>query len=1053
MRRKWHGRSLSSCVALLVGFSLVGCGGSEDDFSKPLVMPKSSSNGPESSDMKLAPTANAAAEAGRNGATDQSAPADTTSEVSKQDGLIQDGAKSDVAVAAAANSTSPTMNEAQSTSVSGKSEPKSEPMPVVKDVPLPSARPTQATPVATTIVAKTGEPMAELKTVSNPQQSARASGNTELVPLSPEEREWLNVKQWQACSADGQFVVSAVSTKRLRVHDIRSRTQVSEFYGQPRSVTALAVGPLGQWIIAADDAGSLRLWSSSLTTTGLDRIAREALQASEAAQPTIKSEQGIVRAMLLSPDARSLFTAGEDGSLQHWSIEASVAGVSLKSRQRWVAHQGEITALKMSTNGKALVSGGQDRHVKLWDAATGELQRDWIATQATISDVAVTGDGERVAASTFGKVVSWWPVTIPTATAAAEKPTETSKPIGNAKPSTITTTFEHPDWVVALSWSADGKQLMTSCRDRSIRVWDVSTGRVISRPEAAKHVVVEMRSVAGEQRLLNRDRAGVIRNRPRVAIAGNDDEDVPQTTQAVNSEWVFESPSELLSLASVDATTSTTVNPKLEMLLSNLRVAGSRNERDQWRAKYFSSSASFSTTDTAKAAEDEETELPRWKPPVNSTEKSDRPQLIGSISTAFDFAPQVVGGHRSTQNHAQLALTAEGEFLTIVSGVNPEAEQDLRRRTAKGNAPANQVWVWDVATQGLLRHWDDLATTPSSLKFVEARNQFVATSTPHWMSLVTGLAIDLSQIGSPTEKLHRVAVSPDGQRIAVTYVGMKQATNKVVRLFDAETLKEVAAFEAFEAMGTAIEFLPDSSSMLVGIRERSAHKLLMLDVTNLAVQSTLEEVPHAQTWLQGTDQEHHSDRGIGSIVISWDGRAALTTGTYGSGDFRLNFWDRRGSKWQLRPQTSAKAAQPIVDDTRCPLPLLFVGGKVGQLLAINQKGLGLLDTHNGRIARSIELKDGSKERGPYAWSGDGNWLAQADNAGHVALWNLRLEKEPGYFAAHLGPIKTLALSQDGQLLATLGEENQLHLWSLSNWLPKNRVVVKKSPTKPTPSAD
>jgi WD40 repeat protein len=122
------------------------------------------------------------------------------------------------------------------------------------------------------------------------------------------------------------------------------------------------------------------------------------------------------------------------------------------------------------------------------------------------------------------------------------------------------------------------------------------------------------------------------------------------------------------------------------------------------------------------------------------------------------------------------------------------------------------------------------------------------------------------------------------------------------------------------------------------------------------------------------------------------------------------------------------------------------------MAAITAKGLGIWDTSNGRTLRSIELRDGQHERGPYAWSGDGQWLVQGDNIGNVAVWNLRTDKEPGYFTAQRSPIKALALSHSGQVLATLGEENQLHLWNLTGWTPKNRVPTKsKTIAKPVSS--
>jgi WD40 repeat protein len=110
-----------------------------------------------------------------------------------------------------------------------------------------------------------------------------------------------------------------------------------------------------------------------------------------------------------------------------------------------------------------------------------------------------------------------------------------------------------------------------------------------------------------------------------------------------------------------------------------------------------------------------------------------------------------------------------------------------------------------------------------------------------------------------------------------------------------------------------------------------------------------------------------------------------------------------------------------------------------------------VETSNGRLLRSVELKNGPKDRCPIAWSADGNWLAQGDETGQITLWNLRSDKEAATFPAQLGPVKSLALSHDGRVLATLGEENKLHLWNLEGWQPKNRLAAKPKTKKPVPA--
>lgn len=185
-----------------------------------------------------------------------------------------------------------------------------------------------------------------------------------------------------------------------------------------------------------------------------------------------------------------------------------------------------------------------------------------------------------------------------------------------------------------------------------------------------------------------------------------------------------------------------------------------------------------------------------------------------------------------------------------------------------------------------------------------------------------------------------------------------------------------------------------------------------------------------------------------TLQFSADGRFWLTHGSNGSGDYRLTLWQKKGTNWTKESAVNSKSRQPIVDDAQPPATRWFVGGKGSQVAAINSKGLGIVDSSNGRLLRSIELKTGVNDRHPVAWSADGTWLAQGDEARQTTLWNLRLDKEAVIFPAQLGPVKALALSSDGRALATLGEENKLHLWNLENWQPKNRVAPKPKTAKP-----
>jgi WD40 repeat protein len=440
-------------------------------------------------------------------------------------------------------------------------------------------------------------------------------------------------------------------------------------------------------------------------------------------------------------------------------------------------------------------------------------------------------------------------------------------------------------------------------------------------------------------------------------------------------------------------------------------------------------------------------QISRLKTVAASLEKSERPKLIGTLTDVFPVGMLTAQPGRAATNGVMLAIPEDGELLTaftapVVGSGNDESREQL------GNLPA-QLWVWDIETQTLLRHWDDLPASIGSVMGLAATNQ-VVSSDGHAFSLPSGQARSFAH--SALDRISAFAVSPAGNHLAVGFVGAAKSTSKVLRLLDAASLQEEQSHEAFESLITAVTFAPDGASLAVAVRERQVHRVLVLDATTLAVQATIEEIPHDLPWLQGGLGESR-DRGLTTLLFSADGRFLLTHGFYAASDYRLTLWQKKGNKWSKETGINSKASQPIIDDSRSPAPVWFIAGKGSQLAAITAKGLGIVETSNGKLLRSIELRDGTKQRNPLAWSADGTWLAQGDDAGNVTLWTLRTNKEAATFPSQLGPIKAIALSQDGRLLTTLGEENRLHLWNLDGWQPKNRVAAKPKTIKPATTSD
>ena len=67
-----------------------------------------------------------------------------------------------------------------------------------------------------------------------------------------------------------------------------------------------------------------------------------------------------------------------------------------------------VIAVAFSPDGKRIASGSDDKTIKLWDTATGDLEKTLVGHLDTVDTVAFSPDSKRIASGSWDRTIKVW---------------------------------------------------------------------------------------------------------------------------------------------------------------------------------------------------------------------------------------------------------------------------------------------------------------------------------------------------------------------------------------------------------------------------------------------------------------------------------------------------------------------------------------------------------------------------------------------------------------------------------------------------------------------
>jgi WD40 repeat protein len=163
----------------------------------------------------------------------------------------------------------------------------------------------------------------------------------------------------------------------------------------------------------------------------------------------IKESTNTVTAVAISPDGKTLATAGKDKSIRFFDLASG-------KRTNVIRHVSDIWSLAYSGDGKTLAASDGDKNVVLWDADALKEKATISGFEAPVAMLALSPDGSL--AATF------------------EDGTQNAR-IWETAPAKVRAVLEgHGDKINSIAFAPDGKRVATASGDETIRLWETTAG-------------------------------------------------------------------------------------------------------------------------------------------------------------------------------------------------------------------------------------------------------------------------------------------------------------------------------------------------------------------------------------------------------------------------------------------------------------------------------------------------------------------------------------------------------------------------------------------------
>ena len=329
-------------------------------------------------------------------------------------------------------------------------------------------------------------------------------------------------------SPGGQYVVSGGADGTVRIWEMETTRCVRTFSGHTQAVTSLIFTPDGQAVTGSKDS-TLRLWELELgaqTYEATVQVCRQqshgelqsstqrfrqqitwAQSALKSGKPivaykyitharsvpgyerapellefnatlgkllprkglrgrwllrTFKGHEGGITTVFLTPDGRFAVSGSQDGTLRKWNLDSAQCALVFRGHKQAI-EDGTITP-----DGRFVISGSQDRTLRLWDLGTGKCLRVYEGHKEMVTAVTIAQYGRFIVSGSQDMTLKVW---------------------NPATADCLKTLKGHRKRITSVVVTPDKRFVLSGSEDKTLRLWNHASGECVQTFRGHRHPI------------------------------------------------------------------------------------------------------------------------------------------------------------------------------------------------------------------------------------------------------------------------------------------------------------------------------------------------------------------------------------------------------------------------------------------------------------------------------------------------------------------------------------------------------------------------------------